>query len=102
MTHPSVPESQTPCRASPPTWPVLAGLMLAVLLWGVYLATGSYLHGRGRSDLRAATIVAATLAFLGLWGAMLWWRQRRVAHKERQSSDRPIVAHGRQPRDALP
>lgn len=89
MTNPPLPDSRTPAEAAPAARWVTAGLMLAVLLWGVYLATGSYLHGRGRSDLRALTILAATLIFLGLWGAMLWWRQRRAVADGRAAAGAP-------------
>lgn len=99
MTSPSVPESRPPVPSSLSAGRIIAGLMLAVLVWGVYLAVGSYRYGRGRADLRAATILAATLAFLGLWGAMLWWRQRQTGRGEPSQSVTPPEAGG-QPPDA--
>jgi threonine/homoserine/homoserine lactone efflux protein len=62
-------------------WFGLGGLMLAVLGWGGLLAVGSYLAGRGRSGLRAVTILGTTAAFVLLWAGVVWWRQRQIASR---------------------
>ena len=66
-------------RPSLTTW-----IMLAVLMWGILLALGSFLFGGNHPELRAGIVVAVTLAFLGLWLAALALRKRRVARDERQ------------------
>ena len=53
-------------------------IMLAVLVWGLLLAVGTFLFGGNHPLLRAAIVVGCTLAFLGLWLAALALRQRRV------------------------
>ena len=53
-------------------------IMLAVLVWGLLLALGTYLFGGNQPALRAAIVAGCTLAFLGLWLAALAMRQRRM------------------------
>jgi hypothetical protein len=67
MTHSASP------RRNLTTW-----IMLAILVWGAVLALGSYLFGGNHPELRAAIVLAATLAFLGLWWAALAVRRRRA------------------------
>ena len=53
-------------------------IMLAVLLWGLILALGTYLFGGNQPGLRATIVAACTLAFLALWWTALALRKRRV------------------------
>ncbi len=46
-------------------------LMLAILVWGLLIALGTFLFGGNQPVLRAAIVVGCTLAFLGLWIAAL-------------------------------
>ena len=46
-------------------------LMLAILVWGLLLALGTFLFGGNQPVLRAAIVAGCTLAFLGLWLAAL-------------------------------
>lgn len=59
-------------RPSLTTW-----IMLAVLVWGILLALGSYLFGGNHPALRAVIVLAATCSFLVLWMAALAVRKRR-------------------------
>ena len=52
-------------------------LMLAVLVWGLLMALGTFLFGRNQPLLRAAIVVACTLAFLGLWAGALAAQRRK-------------------------
>jgi hypothetical protein len=51
-------------------------LMLAILLWGLLLAVGTYLYGGNHPLLRAGIILGCTLGFLLLWTAALAVRGR--------------------------
>ena len=51
-------------------------LMLAILVWGLLLALGTFLFGGNQPLLRAAIVAGCTLAFLGLWIAALAVRNR--------------------------
>ena len=51
-------------------------LMLAILVWGLLLALGTFLFGGNQPVLRAAIVAGCTLAFLGLWLAALAVRRR--------------------------
>ncbi len=51
-------------------------IMLAVLVWGLLLALGTFLFGRNQPLWRAAIVAGCTLAFLGLWVAALAVRRR--------------------------
>ena len=53
-------------------------IMLAVLVWGLLLALGTFLFGGNHPLLRAAIVVGCTLGFLGLWLVALTLRQRRL------------------------
>ena len=50
--------------------------MLAILVWGLLLALGTFLFGGNQPVLRAAIVAGCTLAFLGLWLAALAVRRR--------------------------
>ena len=51
-------------------------LMLAILVWGLLLALGTFLFGGNQPLLRAAIVAGCTMAFLGLWLAALAVRRR--------------------------
>jgi hypothetical protein len=51
-------------------------IMLAVLIWGLLLALGTYLVGGNHPGLRAAIVAGCTVGFLGLWLAALAMRRR--------------------------
>jgi high-affinity Fe2+/Pb2+ permease len=53
-------------------------IILAVLIWGLLLALGTYLFGGNQPLLRAAIVAGCTFGFLGLWLAALAVRQRRL------------------------
>jgi hypothetical protein len=64
-----------------PSAGIIAGLMLALLAWGTYLALGGYQAAVQQHTaaplLRSLVIFACTVFFLAFWGAMLWFRHRR-------------------------
>jgi len=51
-------------------------LMLAILVWGLLLALGTFLFGGNQPVLRAGIVAGCTLAFLGFWIAALAVRGR--------------------------
>jgi hypothetical protein len=53
---------------------IIAGIMLVLVLWGAYLARGSFLLQR--NVLQGALVLICVLAFLAFWGAMLWSQNR--------------------------
>ncbi|QDU78105.1 hypothetical protein Pan97_51860 [Bremerella volcania] len=61
---------------------LMAGVIAALALWGIYLAIGSYLglaEGTRGYDIRRGLIVFACMAgFLLFWGVLLWNRRRRL------------------------
>ncbi|MHC2069087.1 hypothetical protein ACYFX5_16575 [Bremerella sp. T1] len=61
---------------------LLAVVIAALAVWGIYLAIGSYLglaDGTRGFDIRRGLIVIACMGgFLLFWGALLWNRQRRL------------------------
>jgi hypothetical protein len=61
----------------PPSFRLIAGIMLALLVWGSLLALGSFLYGGNRPLVRAAIIFGVTLAFVAFWLAALTVRSRR-------------------------
>jgi hypothetical protein len=61
-----------PAQRSPP--PVTMWIMVAVLVWGGYLALGALRAGGNHAAWRGLIVFACTLAFLGLWWAALRFR----------------------------
>jgi hypothetical protein len=55
--------------------------MLALLVWGAYLAVGGYQAAMQQHTaaplMRSLVIFACTALFLAFWGVMLWFRQSR-------------------------
>lgn len=58
---------------------VLPGLGIALVLWGIVVAVGAYLGGVrfGYNPGRGLVVAGAVLAFLALWGALLYVRGGR-------------------------
>jgi hypothetical protein len=67
-----------PSQTEPPR-PVAMWIMVAVLVWGGYLALGALWAGGNHAAWRALIVFTCTLAFLGLWWAALAVRQRRAS-----------------------
>jgi len=57
---------------------VIQAIMVAVLLWGGYLALGALRAPGNHAVLRGLIIFGCTLAFLGFWLTALVVRQRRL------------------------
>jgi hypothetical protein len=49
----------------------LRWLMLAILIWGLLLALGTFLFGGNQPLLKAGIVIGCTLAFIGLWAGAL-------------------------------
>ena len=62
----------------PPTANMTRWIMMAVLVWGLLLALGTYLAGNNHPGWRAVIVAGCTLGFLGLWLVALALRQRRI------------------------
>lgn len=57
---------------------MILGIMGALLVWGTLHALGAYLYNHDY-DVRKPLIVYGFMgAFLGLWGAAMWLRSRRL------------------------
>ena len=52
----------------------LAGIMLAVLAWGTWLAIGAV--GYNDNPWRGVMVLGSVVVFLGGWLLLLWGRQR--------------------------
>ena len=64
--------------SSPPAMNMTRWIMLAVLVWGLLLALGTYLFGGNQPGMRAAIVGVCTLGFLGMWWTALALRRRRL------------------------
>jgi len=62
-------------------------IMLAVLVWGLFLALGAYLFGGNLPALRALIIAGVVVAFLGFWIVALALRQRRLEQHSTAGDD---------------
>ena len=71
---------------------VVVGIMLAVVVWGVILAVGTYLYryeavpdtlDGQRAVRRALVVVGCTLGFLAFWGVVLVRRTAGVDRRNR-------------------
>ncbi len=57
-------------------WLPIFLIMLAVTVWCVAQAVGTYLAG---NDIRRPIVVlSAWLAFIGFWSALLYWRYLKI------------------------
>ncbi|HEY2894566.1 MAG TPA: hypothetical protein VGJ16_10150 [Pirellulales bacterium] len=54
---------------------LLALIMGALALWGVYVAIGAYLYNR--NPWRPLIVLASVGIFLGIWMLLLWGQSRR-------------------------
>jgi high-affinity Fe2+/Pb2+ permease len=63
-------------------------IMVAVLVWGLFLAIGAVLFGGNLPLLRGLIIVGVVTAFLGFWLAALALRQRRLAQGKAADEER--------------
>ncbi len=71
-------------------WPLVA-IIVALVLWGLFLALGAYWAPAGAQaghDRRKLLVVAVTTGgFLAMWALALWMgrcRQRRLQGKQRE------------------
>lgn len=73
-------EPTTPRPSQLPAKEVIAGIMVALLAWGVYLASGAYQAAVQQHTaapvLRALVVLGCTLLFLAFWAVMLLTRRR--------------------------
>lgn len=53
-------------------------IMVALLVWGGYLALGALQAGGNQPNVRGLIIFGCTLVFLGFWWVALTLRQRRI------------------------
>ena len=65
-------------RASTQQRTLIQAIMIAVLLWGGYLAIGAMRAPGNHAGWRGLIIFGCTLGFLGLWLAALALRRRRL------------------------
>jgi hypothetical protein len=59
-------------------WRIIQGIMVALLVWGGYLAIGAVQAGGPRPALRGLVVFGCSLFFLGFWLVALAVRQRRL------------------------
>lgn len=62
---------------------IIAGIMLAVLAWGVFHAVGAY--RLNDNPWRAVMVLGCSLAFLGIWSLALVRRRRRSGQTDDDS-----------------
>jgi protein-S-isoprenylcysteine O-methyltransferase Ste14 len=73
------PETPPRWRAGPIGW-----IVLGLLLWGGFLAVGSYANGRTLPWSRGLIVFGTTVTFVVFWLVMLEWRKWRL---RRESED---------------
>jgi hypothetical protein len=59
-------------------WRIIQAIMVALLVWGGYLAIGAVQAGGPRPVLRGLVVLGCSLFFLGFWLIALTLRQRRL------------------------
>jgi protein-S-isoprenylcysteine O-methyltransferase Ste14 len=68
--------------AEPPAalkvWSHFHWIMVALLVWGGYLAIGAFKNGGNAPTIRGLIVFGCVLAFLAFWLAALAVRQRRM------------------------
>jgi protein-S-isoprenylcysteine O-methyltransferase Ste14 len=64
-------------------WRIIQAIMVALLVWGGYLAIGAVQAGGPRPALRGLVVLGCSLFFLAFWLLALAVRQRRL-NRERQ------------------
>jgi protein-S-isoprenylcysteine O-methyltransferase Ste14 len=60
----------------------IAWIVLALLLWGGYLAVGAFTHGQSHFWQRGLMVFGVTVAFVAFWGLMLVVRRRRLQRED--------------------
>ena len=74
-----------PEEAAPrPRASIVAIIMVALLVWGGYLAIGAVRFGGSLAAWRGFIVFACTLAFLGLWWVALTFRRRRAGEDDQE------------------
>ena len=66
---------------------LLAWLMAALVVWGLFHAVGAWTLNH--DPRRPLIVIACMAAFLGFWLAMLAVRRRRLARDAREMRERP-------------
>lgn len=74
-----IPTSNASDEKSSAKW-IIAGIMLALTLWGSYLGRGAYL--KQQDTIKGWVILLCVLAFLAFWGIMLVSQKRRTANSQ--------------------
>lgn len=75
------PDSAADDTQSDPLRRAIPGIMLAVAVWGGYLAVGAIFNGGEtsyRPALKGLILAGSFLLFLGFWAVMLYFRRRRM------------------------
>ena len=75
---PSKTEAAEPKAGLLTGWNHFHWIMVALLVWGGYLAIGAVQSGGNHRSLRGLIVFGCVLAFLGFWLAALAVRQRRL------------------------
>jgi type VI protein secretion system component VasK len=75
-----MPTPETPSASPSPPGPerILAWIMAAIVVWGLFHAVGAWMLNHDAR--RPLIVIACVAAFLGFWLAMLAARRRRLAH----------------------
>jgi len=73
----------TPATPSPPDAErILAGIMAALVLWGLFHAVGAW--SLNHDARRPLVVLACVAAFLGFWLVLLAARRRRIDREQRR------------------
>jgi len=85
--HGPTPESGVDAGVNQPAvwslkgWTHFHWIMVALLVWGGYLAIGIVQTGGNHANIRGLIVFGCVLAFLGFWLAALAVRQRRLSRE---------------------
>jgi hypothetical protein len=77
-----VPHSDQKPRGFVKGWSHFHWIMVALLVWGGYLAIGALQSSGNHASLRGLIVFGCVLGFLGLWLAALAVRQSRLARED--------------------
>ena len=64
---------------------LIPSIMVAILVWGGYLAIGAFQDKGNHANLRGLIVFGCTLGFLALWLGALSARKRRI---EREAEEK--------------
>jgi hypothetical protein len=70
-------------EARPAKFTLIHGIMVAVLIWGGYLAVGAFLAPGNHAIWRGFIVFGCTLTFLGFWAVALAWRRAALANDKK-------------------